>query len=553
VNGQRYDVAILGSGLGGTMLASILGRHGFSVLLLEKGSHPRFALGEAMLPQSSLLMWILGERFDVPEIQNLSSTERIKAAVTPTCGCEKTIGFLYHDEGRRQDPDKSHLLVPPATPLVSESHLFRQDVDLYMLNAAIRYGAVYRDRTAVADFVVQPDGVELTTDAGERYRARFLIDSSGYKSPVAETLGLREHDPVLSTCSRTLFTHMIGVRRFDDTLDAGEHPGLSHQWYEGTLHHVFDGGWFWIIPFDNERGSENPLCSVGLTLDMRKFPAQGVPPEEEFREIVSRFPSVAAHLEGAEAVRPWVGTGRLQYTSSSAVGDRCFLLSHAYGFVDALYSRALVTTFEVVLALAPRLMEALREDDFSHERFAYPGELQTAAVMADDRMVYNSYRALSTFSTWNAWVRLWFANLLFEDLRLFRVCLKYLGTSDKSLFATLEEDPLPGTLPPGASQLEDLLRFGEGQLDLVDAGVLAPSEASAAILELLAALPLPPIHPWGDPQARHVDVVPEKLQRMIAWGKSEAPEPIRRLFDFDPSLLGNQAPAELSELVAVAA
>src|ERR1700684_456709 len=68
----RFDGAILGAGLGGTMLAAILARQGRSVLLLEKGSHPRFAVGEALLPQSTLWMWILAQRFDVPEIQHLT-------------------------------------------------------------------------------------------------------------------------------------------------------------------------------------------------------------------------------------------------------------------------------------------------------------------------------------------------------------------------------------------------------------------------------------------------------------------------------------------------
>ena len=112
--GQTYDVAILGSGLGGSALAAILARQGHSVLLLEKGAHPRFAVGEAMLPQSSMLLWILGERFGVPEIQHLSNSLSIRQHVSSACGIKRTIGFLYHEEGKRQNPAKSHLLVPPA-------------------------------------------------------------------------------------------------------------------------------------------------------------------------------------------------------------------------------------------------------------------------------------------------------------------------------------------------------------------------------------------------------------------------------------------------------
>src|SRR5882672_9294398 len=125
---EGYDVAVLGSGIAGSTLAAILGRQGFRVLLLEKGTHPRFAIGEAMLPQSSMLMWILGERFGVPEIQHLSNSLSIRQHVSASCGIKRTIGFLYHEDGERQNPAKSHLLVPPATPLFSESHLYRAEV-----------------------------------------------------------------------------------------------------------------------------------------------------------------------------------------------------------------------------------------------------------------------------------------------------------------------------------------------------------------------------------------------------------------------------------------
>src|SRR6185295_11927339 len=238
VNQEKFDVAILGSGIGGSVLAAILGRQGFRVLLLEKGTHPRFA---------------------VPEIQNISSTERILQHVTKNCGVKKTFGFLYHDEGKWQDPKKAHLLIPPATPLVSESHLFRQDIDHYLVKAAIRYGVVYRDRTDVEDFSLGEDGVVLRTTDGEEIHARFLVDGSGHKSVVAHKLGLRQEAPPLRTQSRTIFTHMIGLKRYDDTLPPEERPGLSRQWYEGTLHHMIDGGWFWVIRFDNTPGSESPL------------------------------------------------------------------------------------------------------------------------------------------------------------------------------------------------------------------------------------------------------------------------------------------------------
>lgn len=546
---RTFDVAILGSGLGGTVLAAILARQGYGVLVLEKGTHPRFAIGEAMLPQSSMWLWILGHRFDVPELLNLTSTERILQHVSRTCGAKKTIGFLYHEEGRRQDPDQGHLLVPPATPVVSESHIYRQDVDLYMLNAALGHGVTYRDRTEVREVETGADGVTLETAEGETFRARFLVDGSGHKSLIAAKHGLREQPSTLKTRSRSIFTHLARVKRYDDLLAESEKPGLSRQWYEGTLHHVFDGGWFWVIPFDNVEGSANPLCSVGLTLDVDKFPERGLPAEEEFREIVARFPSIAAHFEGAEAVRPWVSTGRLQYSSKSCVGERWFLLAHAFGFVDALYSRGLISTFETIHALAPRLMAALDADDFSTDRFEHPEMLQHSMLEDHDRMVHNSYRAFSEYPLWNAWVRVWLATVLFGDLRLFRRCVKYLGSQDKAVFESFDLDPLPGGCPPGMNPIEDLHDHGESLLDKVDAGHITRQEAAQGILQMLSQMPLPPIHEWGNPEVRHLDFLPEKLARMIGWGMTEAPGPIQAMFDFDPSVLGMGAPAPVEEPV----
>lgn len=531
----KYDVAILGSGISGSVLAAILGRQGFRVLLLEKGSHPRFAVGEAMQPQSSMLLWLLGERFDVPEIQHISCTQKILKHVTRTCGCKKTFGFLYHDEGQRQDPDKGHLLIPPPTPLASESHLFREDIDHYLVKAAIRHGVEYRDHTDVVDFAQEADGVVLRTATGEEIRARYLVDGSGHKSVVAYKYGLRPEVPPLRTQSRTIFTHMRGFKRYDDTIPPEERPvGLSRGYYEGTLHHVIDGGWFWVIRFDNVPGSESDLISIGLTLDMRKYPPRkDISPEQEFYEIVSRYPSIVTHLEGGVATRPWVSTGRLQFTATDSVGPRFFLMSHAHGFIDALYSRGMINTFETIHAFAPRLIQALRDDDFSESRFDYPRRLQDAMLLDNDRMVYNSFRSFANFDTWNAFLRVWLINIIFGDLRIFRVCLKYLESGDKADFALLDDDPLPLSNAPGEYPLEDLSRCVDQTFDRWDAGEITAEQAAAAVFAQINRTPLPPIHAWGDPAAHHIDLLPEKLEKMVAWGKTEAPESMNRWFDFD--------------------
>ena len=49
-----FDLAIVGSGFAGTRLAMIARRLGLSVLMIERGRHPRFAIGESSTPLANL-------------------------------------------------------------------------------------------------------------------------------------------------------------------------------------------------------------------------------------------------------------------------------------------------------------------------------------------------------------------------------------------------------------------------------------------------------------------------------------------------------------------
>jgi FADH2 O2-dependent halogenase len=238
--------------------------------------------------------------------------------------------------------------------------------------------------------------------------------------------------------------------------------------------------------------------------------------------------------------RSWKTKMRRGSGPHRGAGERFFLLAHAHGFVDALYSRGLISSFEIIHALAGPLLEALADDDFLPARFARAEALQAALLTANDRMVHNSYRAFRHYELWNGWVRIWLLNKIFGDLRLFSRCCEYLGGHDPALLASLDDDPLPGSLAAGGDPVQQLFDRGESLIDRVDAGELSAAAAAAGIFaELGAASWLPPIHAWGDPEVRHLDFLPEKLGRMVAWGHAEAPAPIRdRLFRWDPAVLG---------------
>lgn len=154
----------------------------------------------------------------------------------------------------------------------SGAHLFRQDSDAFMFHTAIRYGCTARQDYEVQKIALGDDSVTILGADGGQYSARYLIDASGFRSPLAAELELRETPSRLDHHARSIFTHMIGVKSIEyrDTPPPAHVP--PEPYASGTLHHLFEGGWMWIIPFDNHEGATNPLCSVGVQLDPRLVP-----------------------------------------------------------------------------------------------------------------------------------------------------------------------------------------------------------------------------------------------------------------------------------------
>jgi FADH2 O2-dependent halogenase len=403
LDSTRFDVIVLGTGMGGTIVGSILGRHGKRVLMLDEGVHPRFAIGESTIPQTSQLIQLLARQHDVPELAvlGLKSPKGIREEIATSCGVKRIFGFAFHDLGREHDPTLAHQF---GNIWRDENHLFRQDIDAWLLTVAMGYGCEVRQGMGVASVEVGDDGVRVTARDGAEYSADFVVDGTGRRSVLAEEFGLREQPCPLVTHTRSLFTHMIGLKDFEEV--APSH--MSHPWNVGTLHHIFEGGWFWLIPFNNWEGATNPLVSVGLTLDMCRHPEDPeLTAEQEFARFLELLPSVGAQFENARAVRPWIRSQRIQYSSSQTTGARWALLSHAAGFVDPLFSRGLISTMENIRALCDVLLPALDDGEFTEERFRPVDVQQKNALSFADRMVRGAYASWKDFELWNLWLRVW--------------------------------------------------------------------------------------------------------------------------------------------------
>ena len=73
---EAADVAIMGSGFAGSLMALILERQGRRVILLERGCHPRFTIGESSTPLTNLMLEDLCRRYGLPRLAPLGRLPR---------------------------------------------------------------------------------------------------------------------------------------------------------------------------------------------------------------------------------------------------------------------------------------------------------------------------------------------------------------------------------------------------------------------------------------------------------------------------------------------
>ena len=181
------DIAVIGSGFGGSLMAMIAKRLGHSVMLLESGRHPRFAIGESSVPLGNLLWEELAMRYELPRLAPLAKWGSWQASYPEmSCGLKRGFSFLHHQLGEPwvARADRSNELLVAASPhdRIADTHWFRAEVDEWLVKEAQSGGVQYVDRVNIGAARECSGGMRLTgTRVGEpvTVEAKFVVDATG--------------------------------------------------------------------------------------------------------------------------------------------------------------------------------------------------------------------------------------------------------------------------------------------------------------------------------------------------------------------------------------
>jgi FADH2 O2-dependent halogenase len=378
---RRFDVAIVGSGFAGSLLALACRRLGRSVVVIERGAHPRFAIGESSSPLANLLLEELCDRYDLSRIRPLSAWGSWQRSFPEIpCGLKRGFTFYGHRPGHpfAGATDRSDQLLVAASPRdeVADTHWHRAEFDAFLAGEARAEGAELLDRTRLDSIERTDGGFQLEGERAGRpvsVAARFVADASGSGGCLQRFLGLPASGFPGLPATRGLYTHFTGVSRLEEIgiFASPEFPPYPVD--DAAVHHVFEGGWIWVLRFNNGITSAGVAATPALADEVGL--AEGAP---AWDRLLARLPTVQRQFAGARPALPFVFRDPLPFRSGRAAGENWALLPSAAAFVDPLLS----TGFPLVLLGILRLAEAI-ETSWGRDSFAARLESYEKATLAE--------------------------------------------------------------------------------------------------------------------------------------------------------------------------
>jgi flavin-dependent dehydrogenase len=332
-----FDVVVAGGGPAGSSTANFLRQRKRSVLVLEREKFPRFHIGESMLPFSNDVWRELGvfEKMDAKFIHKPGAK-----FIHEESGAEFT---YYFDKAIRQGNPYAY-------------QVKRADFDKMLLDHAASLGAVVREQTRVDDVAFASDGVTVraTGADGKPYsvRAPVFVDATGRDALIAGRRQLKVVDGEITT--------NVAVHTMYKNVDRSQGADEGN-----IILGLFDGGWWWMIPFNDGD------TSVGIVFEKSYTRAQkGQSSQAMMEAAIDNLPHLKGYLKNATRFLDVGAQGNWSYRSSQFYGERLLMVGDAAAFVDPLFSTGVLFAIHGAKFAAAHIDAALTDGNFAPERFA---------------------------------------------------------------------------------------------------------------------------------------------------------------------------------------
>ena len=322
------EVLVMGGGPAGSTAATLLARMGRKVILLEMARHPRFHIGESLLPMN------------LPLFERLGVLEKVAAM-----GVFKPGADFEADNERGYNTFAFKRAIGNSPPHAYQ--VWRQDFDKMLFEHAHAAGADAREGhevVAVEQVDSRRSDVEVSTDDGQSYRitAQYVVDATGRDTFLSSKKRLRrkngEHQ------SAAIFGHFRGAE-----CRPGEDAG-------NISIYRFEHGWMWMIPLPDGVMSIGAVCRPAY-LKQRKGKTV-----DFFLETLQQNEDLGRRIEHAKLIGEEVRvTGNYSYDSAQMGGPGWVMIGDAFAFLDPVFSSGVYLAMSGAEQAATVVDTALRE------------------------------------------------------------------------------------------------------------------------------------------------------------------------------------------------
>ena len=412
-------VVVVGAGFAGTIAARIARSQGHDVTLVDKGRHPRFAIGESSTPLAAIVLERLAARYRLADLHQLATYGRWRTHLGDLrCGLKRGFTFYQHQRGQpfRGDATNTRRLLVAASPddAAADTHWMREDVDAFLVRRARAEGVRYCDDTDLAAVEADEDGLCLTaTRRGQTltFPSDFVIDASGAAGVVARSLGETFERSVDGLHTGLVYGHFEGLTTLASTLSrdtatpVGPFPDER-----AAVHHLVDEGWMYELRFNTG------VVSAGFVLDhdrhveprrQRTTPLADRDPSETFYGLLQRYPTLARQFERAQPTRPIATIPTLQRRLTQAAGHRWVALPHTYMFWSPLFSTGIAWSLLGVERVGLMLEGKVKDDELARRLQRY-NALLTVEGDYLRQLIEGAYSCRHDFDRFDAFAQVYF-------------------------------------------------------------------------------------------------------------------------------------------------
>jgi FADH2 O2-dependent halogenase len=234
----------------------------------------------------------------------------------------------------------------------------------------------------------------------------LIIDASGPRGFLHRALELPEVPLKNIPKTQALYSHFTGVKRWDELHRT---TGAPYPPDDAAMHHVFEGGWIWVLRFNNNITSAGAALETKLANEIRASEGAAA-----WQRLFEKLPAVREQFADAKATLPFVHVKELSFLSGYIAGPNWVLLPSAGGFVDPLLSTGFPLTLLGLQRLARILETKWQRDDFADELFQYSMQT-TIELVTTERLIAALYASMRDFELFRALTLLYFAAASFTE------------------------------------------------------------------------------------------------------------------------------------------